>query len=87
MIAIGTVSSRGQIAIPAAIRAELGLDEGAKVVFLMENNALIMKKAERKSWAELTEPLRRAKKLIREDQVVDFIHKMRREERKLHGKK
>lgn len=31
------------------------------------------------SWSELTEPLRKAKKKIREEDVVELVHRMRKE--------
>ena len=83
-IEMGTVSSRGQICIPNDIRDEMGLKEGSKVLFVLTNGSLIMKKVNMQTWAEITEPLRKANKKIREDEVVDIIHRMR--ERKRAGK-
>ena len=34
---IGSISSRGQIAIPSDIRKNMGLEEGTKVLFVLEN--------------------------------------------------
>ena len=82
IIEMGTISSRGQIAIPAKIRAELNLTEGEKVLFVSDGENLLMKRVmNKKSWEEVTRPFREAQKNIREDEVVDLIHKMRREER------
>jgi len=78
IIEMGTISSRGQIAIPSNIREHLGLKEGTKVVFAVSNNALIMKKVESMSWDEITKPLRDAPKKIKEEDVTDLIHKMRK---------
>jgi AbrB family looped-hinge helix DNA binding protein len=77
IIEIGCVSSRGQIAIPIDIRRELGLTEGTRMLFMLEDDTVVMKKVTRKSFAELTEPLRKAKKLIREEDVTDLIHRLR----------
>ncbi len=33
------------------------------------------------SWSELTKPLRKAKKKIREEDVVELVHKIRKENR------
>jgi AbrB family looped-hinge helix DNA binding protein len=79
--AIGKVSARGQVAIPADLREKMRLKEGEKVLFVLEGNTLIVKPIQSVSWEEITEPLRKAKKKIREDQVVDFIHEMRRKRR------
>ncbi len=38
-----------------------------------------LKKTESMSWSELTEPLVKAKKKIREDEVTDFIRRVRTE--------
>jgi len=73
-----TVSSRGQICIPTDIREEMGLKSGSKVLFVLTNDSLIMKKVGMKTFEEITRPLKEAKKKIREDEVVDLIHKMRR---------
>ncbi len=79
VIEIGTISSRGQIAIPASIRAELELGEGEKVLFILEGDTLIVKKVmTEKTWAEITRSLREAPKKIREEDVVDIVHKIRK---------
>ena len=77
IIEMGKVSSRGQIAIPSDIRSRLGLEEGTKVLFLLEDNALLMKKVTPSSFAELTRPLRKAKKKVSEGQVNELIHRKR----------
>ena len=54
MIEIGTISSRGQIAIPSNIRAELELSEGEKVIFILEDDTLIVKKLmSPKTWSSI----------------------------------
>lgn len=78
IIEMGKISSRGQIAIPSDIRSKLSLDEGSKVLFFTEDDTLIMKKVTPASFAELTRPLREAKKKIKENQVNALIHKMRK---------
>lgn len=75
---MGTISARGQIAIPTAIRDKMHLKEGEKVLFLLEGDALLIKKVESLSWAEITKPLREAKKNIREEDVPDLVHKLRK---------
>lgn len=82
IIELGTISSRGQIAIPSKIREELELSEGEKVLFVLDGDTLIVKKVmAKKIWEEVTKPLREAKKKIREDEVVDLIHRMRAKKR------
>ncbi len=79
---IGSVSSRGQIAIPSDIRRMLGLEEGSKVLFVVENDTLLMKKVTAASFAELTRPLREAEKNISEDEVVGLVHRIRKEKKR-----
>jgi AbrB family looped-hinge helix DNA binding protein len=80
IIEMGTISSRGQIAIPTSIREHLGLKEGTKVVFAVSEDTLVMKKVESMSWDEITKPLRDAVKKtgLKESDVVDIIHRMRK---------
>ena len=77
MIEIGTISSRGQIVIPQSLREKMKIREGEKFIVIGENNTLIFKKMEMPSFEEITRPFREAKKKIKEEDVVDFIHKMR----------
>ena len=74
---IGCVSSRGQIAIPSDIRRELGLEEGTRVLFVLENDTVLMKKVTMESFADITRPLRQAIKKIKEEDVVDLVHRFR----------
>lgn len=78
IIEMGKISSRGQIAIPTDIREQLGLEEGTKVLFFTEEDTLLMKKVSAESFAELTKPLREAKKKIREEDVPALIHRFRK---------
>ncbi|HZX12736.1 MAG TPA: AbrB/MazE/SpoVT family DNA-binding domain-containing protein [Candidatus Nanoarchaeia archaeon] len=77
---MGTVSVRGQVAIPSGIRDRMNLKEGEKIIFLLEGDALIIKKIEDISWEQVTKPLREAKKKIKEEDVSDLIHKIRKRE-------
>ena len=78
IIEMGTISSRGQVAIPASIREHLGLEEGTRVVFSVQEDALIMKTVKSMSWDEITKPLKEAPKKIKEEEVTDLIHKLRK---------
>ena len=77
-IDIGTISARGQIAIPTTIREKMRLKEGEKVLFLLEGDSLLIKRVESLSWAEITRPLREAKKKIREQDVSELVHRLRK---------
>lgn len=78
MVDMGTVSARGQIAIPSGIRHQLGLEEGVKVLFMLEDDLLLMKKVTPETFAELTRPLREARKKIKKSQVTELVHKLRK---------
>jgi len=77
IIEIGKISSRGQIAIPSDIRSRLDLEEGSKVLFIVEDDTLLMKKVSSETFAAITKPLRRAKKKIKESEVTEVVHKLR----------
>ncbi|MBU0930344.1 MAG: AbrB/MazE/SpoVT family DNA-binding domain-containing protein [Nanoarchaeota archaeon] len=81
LIEMGTVSSRGQIAVPADIRKEMGLKEGNKVLFILTNDSLLIKKVTTQSFEEITRPLKKAAKKsgLKESDVVDIVHRARKE--------
>jgi len=84
IIEIGTISSRGQIAIPSKIRTELELSEGERVLFILDEDTLIVKKVmDKKTWEEITRPLKEAAKKsgLKESDVVDIVHRIRAEKR------
>lgn len=82
IIEIGTISARGQIAIPANARRALELKDGERVLFVVNKDTLIIKKLNvEKTWEEVTRPLREAIKNIKEEEVVDLIHRMRKAKR------
>ncbi len=78
VVEMGKVSSRGQIAIPVDIRNEMGLEEGSKVLFLLEDDVLLMKKVTSQTWDQITAPLRAQKKKIKQENVSELIHRMRK---------
>ncbi len=76
-IEIGTVSSRGQICIPQCIREEMGINNGTRIVFMLDEDVLFMRKVSTETFASLTKPLRKAKKKIKEEEVAELIHWIR----------
>ena len=78
IIEMGKISSRGQVAIPSDIREKMGLEEGTRVLFFLENDTLLIKRITQMSFAEITKPLREAKKKIKEEDVVGLIHRFRK---------
>ena len=77
-VEIGTISARGQVAIPSSMRDKLHLMEGEKVLFVLEDGFLVLKKVSDLSWDEITKPLREAKKKISERDIPKLVHKLRK---------
>lgn len=78
ILEMGKISARGQIAIPVDIRNEMGLEEGTKVLFFLEEDTLLIKKVSTQTWEQITKPLRQAKKKIKEEEVNELIHSIRK---------
>jgi len=77
-VEIGTISARGQVAIPSSMRDKLHLMEGEKVLFVLEDGFLLLKRVSDLSWDEITKPLREAKKKISERDIPKLVHKLRK---------
>ena len=79
VVELGRISSRGQIAIPSQIREEMGLEEGTKVLFLLADDILLIKKLSTKTFAEITRPLREAVKKsgLKEEDIAGIVHRAR----------
>ena len=79
MIEMGTISSRGQIAIPNDIRQEMGLKEGQKVLFFLENDTLLIKRVTMETFSDITKPLKEAMRNAgtKEREVPSIIHRFR----------
>lgn len=81
IVEIGTVSSRGQIAIPMGVRNKLKLKDGEKIIFVLEGDTLIIKKvsSHNKTWEEITKPLRESVKKsgFEEEDIVDLVDRFR----------
>jgi len=84
VIEMGKISSRGQIAIPSDIRREMDLKEGEKVLFLLEEDTLLIKKVSMNTFEEITRPLRESAKKagIKESEVPEIIHRFREKKRR-----
>ncbi|MBS3146439.1 AbrB/MazE/SpoVT family DNA-binding domain-containing protein [Candidatus Woesearchaeota archaeon] len=83
IIEMGTISSRGQICIPNEIRENMGLKDGSKILFVLSNDSLLIKKVNTQTFTEITKPLKEAAKKsgLKESEVNSIIHKMRKEKR------
>ena len=79
MIEMGTISSRGQIAIPNDIRQEMGLKEGQKVLFFLENDTLLIKRVTSETFSEITNPLKEAMRNsgTKEQEATNIVHRFR----------
>ncbi len=53
MDAIATMTSKGQVTIPHAIRREMGLDAGTQLTFVLEDGELRVTLVQRPTWADL----------------------------------
>ncbi|MDO8628345.1 MAG: AbrB/MazE/SpoVT family DNA-binding domain-containing protein [Nanoarchaeota archaeon] len=85
IIELGTISARGQIAIPTSIRKHLNLEEGTKVLFYLNNNTLIIKKVMPKTFTEITQPMKEAAKTAGiTEKDLDTIMKKQRRQRHEH---
>ena len=73
LIEMGTISSRGQIAIPSDIRRELKMEEGQKIIFFVE-------KINAQTFREITKPLKEvAKKAgLKESDISGIIERFRK---------
>ena len=82
-IEMATVSSRGQICIPNDIREDMGLKEGSKVIFVLTDDSLIMKKVNMQTFEEITKPLKdEARKTgMKESDIPNVIRRIRARKR------
>jgi len=80
LIEMGTVSSRGQIAIPSDIRSHMDLNDGSKVIFVLVDDSLLIKKITSKTFEEITKPLKEAarKASLKEKNVPQIVHRFRK---------
>jgi antitoxin PrlF len=82
-----TVSSRGQVSIPADIRSELDIQEGEKLLVVSKGDNILMKKVDAsvidQSFREILAPMWDAASDadVDEDDVTEIIHDHRSEDR------
>lgn len=78
-MAVITVSSKGQIAIPKEFRDKLGLEQGTKLSLRAEGQELILRKAFESGWRQM-------RGAFRGPSLVAARRKERREELKREAK-
>lgn len=84
LIEIGKISARGQIAIPSDIRKEMNLHEGEKILFVLEDETLLIKKMTNQTFAAITKPLKEAAKKagLKEADVSGIVQRFRGKKRR-----
>jgi AbrB family looped-hinge helix DNA binding protein len=81
MSIMGTMSSKGQVVIPAKLRKELGLKAGGRIVFSKQNDKLVISKPD---WAAIEALCGKYAGLhIEEDMLEEKRLEREREDRKL----
>jgi AbrB family looped-hinge helix DNA binding protein len=79
-----TVSSRGQISIPADVRQEMDIDEGTKLLVVSEGDNILLRKVDEsaitESLEDILEPMwKKAKQEgMSEADAEDLVHETRR---------
>ena len=83
LIEIGKISARGQIAIPTDIRKGMDLHEGEKVLFVLEDQTILIKKMTTQTFAAITKPLKQAaqKAGMKESDVPALVQRFREKKR------
>ena len=83
MSIVGTMSSKGQVVIPAKLRKELGLKAGGRIVFSKQNGNLVIAKAD---WDAIEALCGKYAGLhLEEDMMEEKRLEREREDRKLAG--
>ncbi len=80
IIEMGTVSSKGQICIPSNIRENMGIVEGSKILFVLQDDSLLVKKMNLETFEQITKPLKEAAKKagFHENEVEGLVHRLRK---------
>ncbi|MBS3174882.1 AbrB/MazE/SpoVT family DNA-binding domain-containing protein [Candidatus Woesearchaeota archaeon] len=84
VIEMGKISARGQIAIPAEIRREMDLQEGQRILFVLENDTLMIKKITTQTFSQITKPLKEAMKKtnLQEKDVPELLQQFRKSKKR-----
>ena len=68
-IEITSISSRGQVVIPQAIRDKLNLQEGEKFVVVGENGTILLKKLEMPSFKGFDKLLEKTRQFVKDKKI------------------
>ena len=82
---VTATDEKGRLTVPGALLKELGLEAPVKVVAWRENDKIMMAAVPANSaeaaWGELCEEMDKQNITMSEKEVVELVHKHRREER------
>ena len=84
MVELATITTRGQITLPIAVRKKLNVGEGSKVIFLEENGRVVIENAGMIALREAQEAMRGVAESLGikdEQDVVDMIKEVRHKKR------
>jgi AbrB family looped-hinge helix DNA binding protein len=84
MVELATITTRGQLTLPIAVRRKLNVDSGSKVIFLEEDGRIVIENAGMIALKKAQDDMRGvAERLgIQDEQdVVDMIKDVRRKKR------
>ena len=84
LVEIGKISARGQIAIRMDIRRGMNLHEGEKVLFVLEDDTLLMRKVNSHTLAAITKSLKETaqKAGMKENDVPELVQRFREKKRR-----
>ena len=84
MVELATITTRGQLTLPIAVRKKLNVDSGSKVIFLEENGRIVIENAGMIALKEAQESMRGVAERLNvkdEQDVVDMIKDVRHKKR------
>ena len=85
MVELATITTRGQMTLPIAVRKKLNVGEGSKVVFMEENGRVVIENAGMVALREAQESMRGVAESLGikdEQDVVDMIKEVRQKKRR-----
>jgi len=84
MVELATITTRGQITLPIAVRKKLNVREGGKVIFLEENGRVVIENAGMIALKEAQEGMRGVAESLGikdEQDVIDMLKEVRQKKR------
>ena len=84
MVELATITTRGQLTLPIAVRKKLNVDGGSKVIFLEENGRVVIENAGMVALREAQDGMRGVAESLGindEQDVVNMVKEVRRKKR------